>query len=87
VFTESGLPGEARAHPNQANYTGQPHAYANRYSARHAGSGNLVFADGHAEASKASKVLDMVESSPTKGRASFPQNGIVWTTDPASNPN
>jgi len=87
VFTESGLPGEAKAHPNQANYTGQPHAYANRFSARHGGSGNLVFADGHAEASKASKVLDLVESSPTKGRAPFPQNVIVWTTDPASNPN
>ncbi len=87
VFTESGLPGEAKAHPNQANYTGQPHAYANRYSARHSGAGNLIFADGHAEAAKSSKVLDLIETSPSKGRAPFPQTSVIWTTDPALNPN
>jgi prepilin-type N-terminal cleavage/methylation domain-containing protein/prepilin-type processing-associated H-X9-DG protein len=87
VFTESGLPGEPKAHPNQANYTGQPHAYANRYSARHSNAGNLVFADGHAEAMKSSLVLDLVETSPSRGRAPFPQVRIVWTTDPANNPN
>jgi prepilin-type N-terminal cleavage/methylation domain-containing protein/prepilin-type processing-associated H-X9-DG protein len=87
VFTESGLPGEAKAHPNQANYTGQPHAFANRFSARHSGSGNLVYADGHAAAAQARRVLDMVEGSPSKGRAPFPQTEIIWTTDPALNPN
>ncbi len=87
AFTESGLPGEAKAHPNQANYTGQPHAFANRFSARHANAGNLVFADGHAEAAKASRVLELNDSSPNRGRAPFPQSDVVWTTDPAINPN
>lgn len=87
VFTESGLPGEAKAHPNQASYTGQPHAYANRYSARHSGAGNLTFADGHSESVKASRVLDLSETSVNKGRAPYPQENLVWTTDPASNPN
>ena len=87
VFTESGLPGEPKAHPNQANYTGQPHAFANRFSARHGNAGNLVFADGHAEPAKASRVLDMSEASPNRGRAPFPQGDILWTPDPATNPN
>ena len=87
VFTESGLPGEPKAHPNQANYTGQPHAFANRFSARHANAGNMVFADGHAEPAKASRVLEWNESSPNRGRAPFPQGDILWTPDPATNPN
>ncbi len=87
VFTEAGLPGEPKAHPNQANYTGQPHAFANRFSARHSNAGNLVFADGHAEAAKSSRVLELNQTSPNRGRAPFPQDNVVWTTNPDINPN
>jgi prepilin-type N-terminal cleavage/methylation domain-containing protein/prepilin-type processing-associated H-X9-DG protein len=87
VFTESGVPGEAKFHPNQANYTGQPHAFANRFSARHGGSGNLAFADGHAESLRGSRVIDLGESSANRGRAIIPQVNVIWTTDPQADPN
>ena len=87
AFTEAGLPGEAKFHARQAAYTGQPHAFANRFSARHGGNGNLIFADGHAQGMRGNRVLDTKAGSPTEGRAFYPQAEVIWTTDPASDPN
>ena len=87
VFTEAGLPDEPRFHPNQSAYNGQPHAFANRFSARHSGSGNLVFADGHAENLRGNQVIDTTAGSPNLGKAFVPQTRVVWTLDPLDNPN
>jgi prepilin-type N-terminal cleavage/methylation domain-containing protein/prepilin-type processing-associated H-X9-DG protein len=87
LFTETGIPGEAKFHPNQATYNGQPFAFANRYSARHALSGNLVFADGHSENLRGNLVIDTVAGSPTLGKAFVPQARVVWTVDPDEDPN
>ncbi len=87
TFTESGLPGEPKFHVNQANYNGQPFAFASRFSARHNQSGNLTFADGHSENLRGNRVIDTVVGSPTLGKASVPQAQIVWTLDPDEDPN
>jgi prepilin-type N-terminal cleavage/methylation domain-containing protein/prepilin-type processing-associated H-X9-DG protein len=87
AFTEAGLPGETKYHPNQATYNGQPHAFANRYSARHSQSGNLTFVDGHSENLRGNLVIDTVAGSPTLGKAFVPQSRVVWTVDPEEDPN
>ena len=87
VFTEAGLPGETKFHPNQAAYNGQPHAFANRFSARHSQSGNLAFADGHSENLRGNVVIDTALASATLGKAFFPQTRVVWTVDPEEDPN
>ncbi len=87
LFTESGIPGEAKYHPNQATYNGQPFAFANRYSARHSQSGNLVFSDGHSENLRGNVVIDTVVGSPTLGKAFVPQTRVIWTVDPEEDPN
>ena len=87
VFTEAGMPDELKFHPNQSAYNGQPHAFANRFSARHSGSGNLVFADGHAENLRGNQVIDTATGSPNLGKAFLPQTRVVWTLDPLDNPN
>jgi prepilin-type N-terminal cleavage/methylation domain-containing protein/prepilin-type processing-associated H-X9-DG protein len=87
AFTEAGLPGEDRFHPNQAVYNGQPHAFANRFSARHNRTGNLVFIDGHVENLRGNLVIDTTPGSPQLGRAFVPQARVVWTVDPNANPN
>jgi prepilin-type processing-associated H-X9-DG protein len=63
---------------------GQPSSFASRFSTRHGGSGNLVFADGHAES-----VRVMIETrvGPNRGKAILPQTRVIWTPDPEANPN
>ena len=87
AFLEAGLPGETRFHPKQSPNTGQPAAFANRFSARHNGTGNLIFIDGHVNGRRGSQVLDTVVGSPTEGRAFVPQTALIWTPDPAADPN
>jgi prepilin-type N-terminal cleavage/methylation domain-containing protein/prepilin-type processing-associated H-X9-DG protein len=87
VFVEAGLPGEDRFHSRQSPYTGQPAVYANRFSARHRGSGNLVFADGHSGSVRGSKVIDTRPGSPTEGKSFVPQQDVFWTVDPETDPN
>ncbi len=65
---------------------GQPSSYASRFAARHDRYGNLVFIDGHAESFRGTEVVE-TKSGPNRGKAILPQEKIVWTTDPASNPN
>jgi prepilin-type N-terminal cleavage/methylation domain-containing protein/prepilin-type processing-associated H-X9-DG protein len=87
VFTEAGMPEEKRFHPNQAAYNGQPHAFANRFSARHNQSGNLMFADGHSENLRGNLVIDTRPGSATLGKAFVPQTRVIWTVDPNEDPN
>ncbi len=88
VFLENLLPAESKLDPSQSSSDlGQPASYASRFSARHNRSGNLVFADGHAETLKGNKVVETTSGSPNKGKAILPQTQIVWTADPNVNPN
>ena len=87
VFTECGLPGEAMFHAKQSKYNGQPNAFASRFSARHNNTGNLIFADGHAENFKGNQVVETREGVGKPGKAIFPQERVIWTEDPTTNPN
>ncbi|MCI0539688.1 MAG: type II secretion system GspH family protein [Verrucomicrobiales bacterium] len=87
VFLENLLKDEAKFDLAQATTElGQPSSFANRFSVRHAGSGNLVFADGHAQSLRGSQVIEL-RSGPNRGKAILPQTRIIWTPDPESNPN
>jgi len=87
LLLENLLPDEPKIDPAQAaTDLGQPAAFATRFSGRHGGSGNIVFADGHAESLRGPVVVD-THPGATRGRAYFPQTRIVWTTDPEANPN
>ena len=86
-FLDTGVPGE-RPIAGQKPYNGQPHAYASRFSARHAGSGNLAMADGHVETLRAEKVVDINPGNTNSyGKSIFPPVDVVWRPDPESNPN
>lgn len=87
LFTENGLPGERPVCDGQANYTGRPHAYANRFPMRHAKSGNLLMVDGSARSIPVSQVVDLDPTSSTYGGAPYPQLDVIWTADPARDPN
>jgi len=87
IFLENRLTGDPLVDANQSKTDlGQPSSYANRFAARHAKSGNLVFADGHARTYKGTEVVQTI-TGPDEGKAILPQTEIVWTLDPASNPN
>jgi prepilin-type N-terminal cleavage/methylation domain-containing protein/prepilin-type processing-associated H-X9-DG protein len=87
VFTENGLPGEPQVCAGQAKYTGRPHAYANRFPMRHGKKGSVVMADGSAHSMAANRVVETDPTSSSFGGALYPQLDLVWTTDPARNPN
>ncbi|HMP82662.1 MAG TPA: prepilin-type N-terminal cleavage/methylation domain-containing protein [Verrucomicrobiota bacterium] len=88
IFLENLLTGETRVDPSQSTTDlGQPASYASRFSARHGGSGNLVFVDGHTETLKGRRVVETTAGNPNKGKAIFPQADIIWTPDPNKNPN
>jgi prepilin-type N-terminal cleavage/methylation domain-containing protein/prepilin-type processing-associated H-X9-DG protein len=88
LFNESGLPGEtaARVDENQAVFNGQPFTFASRFAARHGGSGNLIFADGHVDTRRGRQVVE-TRAGVNKGKAILPQTDIIWTVDPDENPN
>jgi len=87
MFLENLLQGEKPVDPTQpTDNLGQPSSYASRFVARHEKKGNLVFLDGHAETLRGPEVVE-TRSGPARGKAILPQAGIVWTADPATNPN
>lgn len=87
LFLENRLAGDPMVDGNQAKSDlGQPSSFANRFAARHAKSGNLVFADGHAANYKGPRVVQ-TEPGADEGKAILPQSEIVWTQDPGANPN
>jgi prepilin-type N-terminal cleavage/methylation domain-containing protein/prepilin-type processing-associated H-X9-DG protein len=91
-FLENRLAGETRVDPAQVSDNdpnadlGQPSSFANRFAARHFGSGNIAFVDGHSAAYKGSQVVE-TQPGPDRGKAILPQLEIVWTADPDDNPN
>ena len=87
IFLENRLPGESKVDPAQTDADlGQPSSFANRFAARHGGSGNLTFVDGHSASLKGVKVVE-TQPGPNRGKAILPQTQIIWTADPDSNPN
>jgi prepilin-type N-terminal cleavage/methylation domain-containing protein/prepilin-type processing-associated H-X9-DG protein len=86
-FLDNLLAGDPMVDPDQATSNlGQPGSYANRFAARHNGSGNLAFADGHASGFPGNKVVQTKSGDPNEGKAILPQTDIVWTTDPSVAP-
>jgi prepilin-type N-terminal cleavage/methylation domain-containing protein/prepilin-type processing-associated H-X9-DG protein len=81
LMLEGGAPGEEKAHPEQSKYNGQPNIYASRFAARHNRSGNLIFADGHAENQSTREIVSET------GNALTPQISLSWTPNPLNNPN
>jgi len=86
VFLDNRLDDEPEVHPAQDDFDlGQPSAYANRFSIRHRGSGNLAFGDGHVDNMRGRSVVETEGGH--AGKAILPQADVVWTPDPGMNPN
>jgi prepilin-type N-terminal cleavage/methylation domain-containing protein/prepilin-type processing-associated H-X9-DG protein len=81
LFMDAGVPGEKMLPGQSSAYDGRPHIYANRFSGRHDGRGNIAFFDGHVDALRASAVVNGF------GQAFFPQTLVQWTSDPDLDPN
>jgi len=80
LFLDTGVPGEDPL-PGQAKYDGRPHSFANRFSTRHSGWGNIAFCDGSVRSLKKEKVVYL-------GGAFFPQTPeVYWTCDPTRDAN
>ena len=82
LFLDAGVAGEKRASQYQPPYTGQPKAYANEFSGRHNGSGNILFAAGNVATLRAREVLDLDPNSPRRGGGIFPPSFVIWRHDP-----
>jgi prepilin-type N-terminal cleavage/methylation domain-containing protein/prepilin-type processing-associated H-X9-DG protein len=80
LFAEAGGPGETEFN-TQPDYDGRPHIYANRFSNRHDGSGNILFFDGHVGLLRANVVVT------SDGKAFFPDQNVIWTVNPNQDPN
>ena len=74
LFLDAGLPGESLLVAKQKPYNGQPSAWANRLSGRHAGGANLNFFDGHTEWYRGEKVVD-----PATGNGYPPPSEVLWS--------
>jgi prepilin-type N-terminal cleavage/methylation domain-containing protein/prepilin-type processing-associated H-X9-DG protein len=80
IFLDNLLEGEAKVHPNQDDEDlGQPASHANRFSARHRGQGNIVFADGHAASFWGRQVVETDPASDMLGgKILNPSAPILW---------
>jgi prepilin-type N-terminal cleavage/methylation domain-containing protein/prepilin-type processing-associated H-X9-DG protein len=88
AFLENRLAPETKIDSAQSSTDlGQPSSFASRFVARHLGSGNLTFLDGHAQSYQGSQVVETTPNNPNKGKAIVPQVEIIWTPDPDANPN
>ncbi|MCD8533842.1 MAG: prepilin-type N-terminal cleavage/methylation domain-containing protein [Verrucomicrobia bacterium] len=81
LMVEAGIPGETPFSEAQSSFNGQPNIFASRFSVRHKGSGNLLFADGHADNFKGQDIIN------EDGKAWFPYRKVIWTPSPDTNPN
>jgi len=83
MFLDNLLEGESRVTPRGAfdPDLGQPSSYANRFSPRHLGRGNIVFWDLHAESLAGREVVETTPG-PNFGSAITPQRNIVWDPCP-----
>lgn len=83
LFLDNLLEGEEKVHPAQENnHLGQPGAYANRFSPRHQGGGDLAFADGHVSWFRGKDVVETDEESALLGGPILPPRDIVWEIYP-----
>lgn len=81
TFLDNRLDGEPAVHPKQpTDHLGQPSAFASRFVTRHLGRGTVAYADGHVDHRLGHEVV-------AEGYAIHPQTGLIWTADPALNPN
>ena len=80
AFLERGLPRDSKSDKRLGGYDGFAKANARNFVCRYNGKGLLLFVDGHIDAYAPSDVLD------AGGRVIQPQERIVWTPDPESNP-
>lgn len=87
MFSEGGIPGERQVCAGQGKYTGRPHAYADRFAVRHGKKGDLMMADGSAQGIPGNRVVETDPTSSSYGGAIYPQLDVIWTDDPARNPN
>jgi prepilin-type N-terminal cleavage/methylation domain-containing protein/prepilin-type processing-associated H-X9-DG protein len=86
IFLENLLTVGEQIDPQQKNTDlGQPSSFASRFAARHAGIGNIAFADGHAHGYKGPTVVQTTPGA-GEGGAILPQGEIVWTLDPNDTP-
>jgi prepilin-type N-terminal cleavage/methylation domain-containing protein/prepilin-type processing-associated H-X9-DG protein len=74
LFLDAGLPGEIQLFQTQKKYNGQPSAWANRLSGRHAGGANLSFFDGHVAWYRGERVVD-----PSTGDGYLHSTEVLWT--------
>lgn len=81
LMVEAGVPGERQYSKEQSTFNGQSHIFASRFSTRHSGSGNILFADGHVENFKGNQVVN------DDGKAWFPYRRIIWTPSQHIDPN
>ena len=85
-FLENLLPDETKVDPMQKSTDlGQPSSDGGRFVARHAGMGNIAFADGRAAAFKGNQVVQTTPG-PGEGGDILPQTEIIWTQDPSQTP-
>lgn len=87
LFLEAGAPGEKKFCSGQSKFNGQPHAFASRFSTRHKNIGNLAMSDGSAMGWPGARVVETDPTDANFGGAMYPQLEVVWTADPARNPN
>lgn len=83
LFLDAGVAGEGKASEFQPFYTGQPKASASEFSARHNGSGNILFAAGNVATFKTRDVVDLDPNSPRRGSGIFPPSEVIWRHDPS----
>lgn len=81
LFFEQGLKGEKKAYGAQGAYDGAPKGTARSFAARYNGRGVVCFLDGHAALYEASDLLT------PSGTLPFPPTDVIWTLDPAADPN
>jgi type II secretory pathway pseudopilin PulG len=81
LFFEQGLKDEKKSYGAQGSYDGAPKGTARSFVGRYNGHGVVCFLDGHAKLYKATDLLTETGALP------FPQNDVIWTLDPAADPN
>ncbi len=85
-FLENLLPDDPKVDPKQKNTDlGQPSSDGGRFTARHAGTGNIAFVDGHAAGFKGNQVVQTAPG-PGEGGDILPQSEVIWTQDPSQTP-
>ena len=78
IFLDERLKEETKIDPLQEDDGGQSAAWANRFSGRHYGGGNIVFGDGHAIWLPGTQVVETDPESPLRGGPILPPKEVVW---------